>query len=172
MFNVVLWRPEIPANTGNIGRLCLGAGATLHIVRPMRFIVNDRYLKRAGLDYWDKLDVRYHDSLDELAAVTPPQRTWLMTTKAARSYADETFRPGDAFVFGPEGSGLPEEMLAAAPNRCLRIPMTDAVRSINLANSVAVVLYEAWRQCEYRLPSVAHRVEMAPTDKTSSVEDA
>lgn len=172
MFHVVLWQPEIPSNTGNIGRLCLGTGATLHIVRPMRFIVNDRYLKRAGLDYWDKLDVRYHDSLDELQQTTPLERTWLLTTKGERCYADVRYQPGDALVFGPESRGLPEEMLSVAPERCLRLPMTDAVRSINLANTVAATLYEAWRQNDYRLPNRAQHDEMTQMITAARREEA
>ncbi|MCD4829978.1 MAG: tRNA (cytidine(34)-2'-O)-methyltransferase [Candidatus Cloacimonetes bacterium] len=152
MFNVVLWQPEIPANTGNIGRLCLGAGARLHIVRPMRFMVNDRQLRRAGLDYWRRLDVAFYDSLDELAGIIPPARTWLLSTKASRCYTEAEFAPGDALVFGPESRGLPADMLSAAPERCLRLPMTGEVRSLNLANTVAVALYEAWRQNAFRMP--------------------
>ena len=152
MFHVVLWQPEIPANTGNIGRLCLGCGAQLHIVRPMRFLVNDRALRRAGLDYWHRLNVNYLDSLSELEATVPPPRTWLFTTKGERCHADVRFEPGDALVFGPESRGLPQEMLDAAPQRCLRLPMTSAIRSVNLANTVAVALYEAWRQQDFALP--------------------
>ncbi len=155
MFHIVLYQPEIPANTGNIGRLCLGTGARLHIVRPMRFLVTDAALRRAGLDYWRELDVVYHDDLAELAQVSPPERTWYFTTKGTRLYTDVAYRPGDALVFGPETRGLPAEVLAAAPQRCLRLPMTSGTRSQNLANSVAVALYEAWRQNDFAMEEEA-----------------
>ncbi len=145
-FHVVLFRPEIPSNTGNIGRLCLGMNARLHIVKPMRFLITDKYLKRAGLDYWKELNPVLHDSFEECIAQFPVDRIFLCSTKSKTAYTAFDYRQGDVFVFGPETSGLPEELLDAHRERTIRIPMTDSIRSINLSNSVAVVLYEAWHQ--------------------------
>lgn len=143
---VVLYQPEIPANTGNIGRLCLGAGVELHIVRPMRFLVTDKALQRAGLDYWHRLNVHYHESLDALLTAFPDATPWFCTTKARRSYDSVPYRPGDLLVFGPESRGLPESVLSQHAQTAVTIPMTDAIRSLNLANSVSIVLFEALRQ--------------------------
>ncbi len=145
-FHVVLFRPEIPSNTGNIGRLCLGMNARLHIIKPMRFLLTDKYLKRAGLDYWEKLNPVFHESFEELIAQFPVDRIFLCSTKSKTAYTAHDYRQGDVFVFGSETSGLPEKLLDAHRDRAIRIPMTDSIRSINLSNSVAVVLHEAWRQ--------------------------
>ncbi|HNX01051.1 MAG TPA: tRNA (cytidine(34)-2'-O)-methyltransferase [Candidatus Cloacimonadota bacterium] len=148
-FRVVLFQPEIPANTGNIGRLCVGAGAELHIIKPMRFFLDDKHLKRAGLDYWDKLKLFFHDSIEELFEKYPGQNVYFCTTKTKRKYTDQCYRRGDLFVFGPESRGIPEEILNRYQDWNITIPMTGNIRSINLANSVSIILYEAWRQISF-----------------------
>jgi tRNA (cytidine/uridine-2'-O-)-methyltransferase len=146
MFNVVLVEPEIPPNTGNIGRLCLAAGSTLHLVKPLGFAIDDRTLKRAGLDYWQEVDLRLWDSFEELLkAQEKKARLFFLTTKSDRAYYDVRFRPDDFLVFGRETKGLPEAMLTANRERLLTIPM-QGTRSLNLATAVAIVLFEAVRQ--------------------------
>ncbi|MBN2829773.1 MAG: tRNA (cytidine(34)-2'-O)-methyltransferase [Candidatus Cloacimonetes bacterium] len=145
-FKVVLYQPEIPANTGNIGRLCVGSGAELHIIKPMRFILSDKQLKRAGLDYWDKLKLVMHDSLEDFLATYPDINVYYCTTKTTKRYTDVDYKPGDAFIFGPESRGIPEDILARHKEMNITIPMSADIRSINLANSVGIVLYEAWRR--------------------------
>jgi len=146
MFNVVLVEPEIPPNTGNVGRLCLATKSTLHLVKPLGFSLEDRQLKRAGLDYWDDVDVKIWDSLDALIkAKQPNERCFFMTTKTERAYWAVQFRPGDFLVFGRETKGLPEDLLAANEEQCITIPMAGT-RSLNLATAVGIVLFEAIRQ--------------------------
>ena len=146
MFNVVLVEPEIPPNTGNVGRLCLATRSILHLVRPLGFSTDDRSLKRAGLDYWSEVDLRYWDSLGELQAAQPPTtRYFYLTTKSERAYYSVGFQPGDFLVFGRETKGLPEALLRSNPERSLTIPM-HGTRSLNLATAVAIVLFEAVRQ--------------------------
>jgi tRNA (cytidine/uridine-2'-O-)-methyltransferase len=146
VFNVVLVEPEIPPNTGNIGRLCLATRSTLHLVKPLGFSLDDRQLKRAGLDYWDEVDVRMWDSFEQLhASQAPDARYFFLTTKAARAYDDVRFRRGDFLVFGRETKGLPEMVLQANRDDCITIPM-HGTRSLNLATAVAIVLFEAVRQ--------------------------
>lgn len=170
MFNIVLHEPEIPANTGNIGRTCLVTGSRLHLIEPMGFIINDKNLKRAGMDYWKDLDVIIYDSwrdfleknaefldvpeimMSEAGAhkkATGTARLWMATTKARKTHSDGSYRDGDYIVFGKESAGIPEEILLEDPERCVRIPMMAEQRSLNLSNSVAVVLYEALRQNDY-----------------------
>lgn len=147
MFNVVLVEPEIPPNTGNIARLCAATGSHLHIVGVTGFRMDDRTLKRAGLDYWDEVVLHRHIDLSDLHAKFPDQRAVYLTTKAKRPYTDWRFEMGDFLVFGPETRGLPEDLLAANPDSCLTIPMSNPnVRSLNLATSAGIVLYEAIRQ--------------------------
>lgn len=147
LFNIVLIEPEIPPNTGNVARLCAATGACLHLVGKLGFSIDDRQLKRAGLDYWDKVQVRQWGTLEELQAAFPDGRFWFLSTKVARNcYDQELYQPGDFLVFGKETAGLPAELLAANQERCLTIPMPGRVRSLNLSNAVAVVLYEALRQ--------------------------
>ncbi len=149
MLNIVLVEPEIPQNTGNIARTCSCTGAVLHLVGPLGFEISDKRLKRAGLDYWHLLDVRYYDSLDEFWERNPEGTFYYCTTKAPRRYTDASF-PEDAYLmFGRETRGLPEALLRAHPERCIRIPMREQARSLNLSNSVAVVVYEALRQHEF-----------------------
>jgi tRNA (cytidine/uridine-2'-O-)-methyltransferase len=146
MFNVVLVEPEIPPNTGNVGRLCLATRSRLHLVKPLGFSLDDRQLKRAGLDYWDEVDVKIWDSFRELQrAQGPTARYFFLTTKSTHPYHDVDFCPGDFLVFGRETKGLPESLLAKNPDVCLMIPM-HGTRSLNLATAVAIVLFEAVRQ--------------------------
>jgi tRNA (cytidine/uridine-2'-O-)-methyltransferase len=146
VFNVVLIEPEIPPNTGNIGRLCLATGSTLHLVKPLGFSIDDRELKRAGLDYWKEVDVRLWDSFADLQrACEPEARLFFLTTKSSRAYYDVAFRPGDFLVFGRETKGLAEALLADNAKQLLTIPM-QGTRSLNLATAVAIVLFEAMRQ--------------------------
>jgi tRNA (cytidine/uridine-2'-O-)-methyltransferase len=146
VFNVVLVEPEIPPNTGNVGRLCLATKSTLHLVKPLGFSLEDRQLKRAGLDYWEDVDVKTWDSLDALIkAQQPGARDFFVTTKTNRAYWDVEFRPGDFLIFGRETKGLPESLLTANEPRCITIPMAGT-RSLNLATAVGIVLFEAVRQ--------------------------
>ena len=151
MFNVVLVEPEIPPNTGNIGRLCLATGSTLHLIKPLGFSLNDRQLRRAGLDYWSEADVQVWDSLTQLQSTQVSNaRCFFLTTKLGRAYWDVEFRRGDFLVFGRETKGLPKDLLAKHSDECLTIPMY-ATRSLNLATAVAIVLFEAVRQQRLRV---------------------
>ena len=146
MFNVVLIRPEIPPNTGNIGRLCLATQSTLHLVKPLGFSLDDRQLKRAGLDYWDEVSLKLWDSFEALQHSHPPDANYFfLTTKSKRPYHEATFQRDDFLVFGSETKGLPEKLLGANKERCIGIPM-HGIRSLNLATAVAIVLFEAVRQ--------------------------
>jgi tRNA (cytidine/uridine-2'-O-)-methyltransferase len=146
VFNVVLVEPEIPPNTGNIGRLCLATGSTLHLIKPLGFSIDDRELKRAGLDYWKEVDVRLWDSFGDLRQSHESEaRFFFLTTKSDRAYYDVAFQPGDFLVFGRETKGLPETLLAAHREELLTIPMRGT-RSLNLATAVGIVLFEAMRQ--------------------------
>ncbi len=149
MFDIVLVEPEIPQNTGNIARTCAATGCRLHLVRPLGFEVSDKYLKRAGLDYWRFVDVSYYDGIEELFARYPSARYWFFSTKAAKVHSEVCYAEGDFLVFGKETKGLPEDLLASRYERCVRLPMLGGIRSLNLSNSVAVAVYEAWRQCGY-----------------------
>ena len=149
MFHVVLVEPEIPQNAGNIARTCAATGSHLHMIRPLGFEVSDKYLKRAGLDYWHLVDVSYYDSFDELVEKYPSSRFFFFTTKGRARHSDAAFQDGDFLVFGKETKGLPEELLLKHKGECLRIPMFSQARSLNLSNSVAVALYEALRQNDY-----------------------
>jgi tRNA (cytidine/uridine-2'-O-)-methyltransferase len=152
MFNVVLVAPEIPPNTGNVIRLCANTGAQLHLVQPLGFDLGDKQLRRAGLDYHEYATVKVHASFDALLAAERPDpvRMYAFTTKAQRRFADAAFRPGDWFIFGSETRGLAPALLERfADERLVRLPMRPGNRSLNLSNAVAVVVYEAWRQCGY-----------------------
>lgn len=147
MFHLVLVHPEIPHNAGAAGRLCLATGSTLHLVQPLGFSIDDRQVRRAGLDYWKDVDLRIWENLDAFLAAAPPDRTWFLTTKGRTDHWEAAFQPGDYLVFGCETRGLPESVLASRHDRLLRIPMKpSSTRSLNLATAAAVVLYEAWRQ--------------------------
>ena len=146
MFNVVLVEPEIPPNTGNIGRLCLATDSNLHLIKPLGFSIDDRELKRAGLDYWKEVDVRLWDSFEQLLrSIQSPARFFFLTTKSDRPYYDVRFEPGDFLVFGRETKGLPGDLLAEHAEELLTIPMRGT-RSLNLATAVGIVLFEAMRQ--------------------------
>jgi len=147
--NIVLVEPEIPQNTGNIARTCAAVGASLHLVKPLGFEIDDKKLKRAGLDYWDKLDITYYDSLDDFLDRNRDEAMFFFTTKAKRSYTDAVYPKRVFIVFGKETKGLPEELLYANPEKCVRIPMRDTLRSLNLSNSVAVAVYEVLRQRDF-----------------------
>lgn len=146
MLNIVLLEPEIPANTGNIGRTCVAAGARLHLIEPMGFRISQKEVKRAGLDYWDKLDVTVYDSYSDFLEKNPGAKIYFATTKAKYTYADVSFEEDAYIMFGKESAGIPEEILVEHPEECIRIPMFGEIRSLNLSNSVAIVLYEALRQ--------------------------
>lgn len=156
MFHIVLYEPEIPPNTGNIIRLCANAGASLHLIHPLGFRLDDAKLRRAGLDYREWADVREYGNLDEFVERARPGRLFALSTKGRRCYADADFRPNDALLFGPESRGLPEALLASLPKpHLLHVPMKPESRSLNLSNTVALVLYEAWRQNGF--PGAAER---------------
>ena len=149
MLNIVLVEPEIPANTGNIARTCAATGSVLHLVKPLGFDISDKAVRRAGLDYWHLVDVRVYEDLGDFFQKTGAKDIWLMTTKAPRSYAQAEFSPDCYLVFGKETKGLPEELLAQHPDRCLRIPIRAEARSLNLSNSVAITVFEALRQQDF-----------------------
>jgi tRNA (cytidine/uridine-2'-O-)-methyltransferase len=151
MFNVVLVEPEIPPNTGNVARLCLATGSRLHLVKPLGFSVDDRQLRRAGMDYWRQVDLQYWEDLNSFETATrTPARRFFFTTKTDRNYWDAEFEPEDYLVFGRETRGLPESLLDAQSEGCLTIPMQPGARSLNLATAVAVVLFEAVRQLKQK----------------------
>lgn len=146
MLNVVLHEPEIPANTGNIGRTCVAAGARLHLIRPLGFRLGEKELKRAGLDYWDKLDVTVYDNFADFIEKNPQAKLYMATTKAQKTYAEVVYEEGCYIMFGKESAGIPEEILVEHRDTAIRIPMLGDIRSLNLSNSVAIVVYEALRQ--------------------------
>lgn len=147
--NVVLIQPQIPQNTGNIARTCAATGARLHLVGPMGFSIDDKKLKRAGLDYWRYLDISYYESTDEFFEKCPKSKCRFFTTKAQNCHSETDYPDGSYLVFGREDAGLPEELLVANPALCVRLPMRDGLRSLNLSNTVAVGVYEVLRQWEY-----------------------
>lgn len=144
--NIVLVEPEIPQNTGNIVRTCVATGAVLHLVRPLGFSTEDKYLKRAGLDYWKEAQIYYYDNLSQLREKYPDNRFFYCTTKALHTYTDVSYEDDCFLVFGKESAGLPEEILVENKEFCIRIPMRGTIRSLNLSNAVAIVVYEAYRQ--------------------------
>ena len=149
MINIVLHEPEMPANTGNIGRTCVAAGARLHLIGPLGFSLNEKMLKRAGLDYWDKLDVTVYDDYNDFLEKNPGARIYMATTKAHKVYSEVSYEPDCYIMFGKESAGIPEEILVDNEDTCIRIPMIGDIRSLNLSNSVAIVLYEALRQNQF-----------------------
>lgn len=146
MLNIVLLEPEIPANTGNIGRTCVAAGARLHLIEPMGFQINEKQVRRAGLDYWDKLDYRVYDSYPHFLQKNPGAKIYMATTKAKQVYSEVLYEEDCYIMFGRESAGIPEEILVEHEETAVRIPMFGDIRSLNLGNSVAIVLYEALRQ--------------------------
>lgn len=150
MFDLLLFEPEIPPNTGNAIRLCANTGARLHLIRPLGFDLDDRNLRRAGLDYHEYASLQVHDSLDAALAAIAPPRLFALSTRNSARYDQPRYRAGDAFLFGPETRGLPDAVLAGIPDRHrLRLPMRPGNRSLNLSNAVAVVAFEAWRQLDF-----------------------
>lgn len=144
--NIVLFEPEMPANTGNIGRTCVATGTKLHLIEPLGFKLNEKAIKRAGLDYWDKLDVTIYSDFQDFMNKNPGAKIYMATTKAETVYSDVSYEPDCFIMFGKESGGIPEELLLENQDTCVRIPMWGDIRSLNLSNSVAVVLYEALRQ--------------------------
>lgn len=148
--NIVLHEPEIPQNTGNISRTCAVTHSKLHLIKPLGFSVDDRYLKRSGLDYWQYLDVRYYENFQDFLDKNPNAKIFMATTKAKKIYTDVTYSENDFIMFGKESAGIPEEILLKYKDTSVRIPMYDELRSLNLSNSVAIILYEALRQQNFR----------------------
>ena len=149
MFNIILYQPEIPPNTGNIIRLCANTGANLHLIKPMGFALEDKALKRAGLDYHEFADINIHENFEDCLQVLGKTRIFACSTKGTQNYADVTYENNDSFLFGPETRGLPKEILDKFT--VIKIPMQPNCRSLNLSNSVAVIVYEAWRQKEFKI---------------------
>ena len=159
--NIVLYEPEIPQNPGNIGRTCVATGTRLHLIEPMGFVINDKNLKRAGMDYWKDLDVTIYDDWNDFMEKNPDAKLYMATTKGKHVYSDAKFEPDSYIVFGKESAGIPEELLIQYPEQCVRIPMMGETRSLNLSNSVAIVLYEALRQngfLQMKLEGELHRL--------------
>lgn len=159
MLNIVLVEPEIPQNCGNIARTCAATRSRLHLIRPLGFDISEKAVKRAGLDYWDMVDIRVYDNLDDFFSQNPNIDLWLATTKAPRDYTQAEFRDGCYLFFGKETAGLPAHLRQTYYERCIRIPMREDARSLNLANSVAVLTYEALRQLDF--PNLSGVGEMA-----------
>lgn len=147
--NIVLYEPEIPANTGNIGRTCTATGTTLHLIEPLGFEITEKALRRAGLDYWSKLDVRVYKNFNDFLEKNPGAKIYMATTKAQHIYTEVSYEPDCYIMFGKESAGIPEEILVEHENTAIRIPMNYEIRSLNLSNSVAIVLYEALRQNQF-----------------------
>lgn len=150
MLNIVLLEPEIPANTGNIGRTCCATGTRLHLIEPLGFSLSEKALKRAGMDYWQDLDVKVYDDYEDFLRKNPGARIYFATTKAPNVYSEAHFEPDCYIMFGKESAGIPEKILVENQDTCIRIPMNENIRSLNLSNSVAIVLYEALRQNSFK----------------------
>ncbi len=147
--NIVLYEPEIPSNTGNIGRTCVATGTRLHLIEPLGFRLNEKTVRRAGMDYWEHLDVTRYDDWTDFLERNPGAKIYMATTKAKHVYTEVSYEPDCYIMFGKESAGIPEEILVQHPDECVRIPMLGETRSLNLANSVAIVLYEALRQQDF-----------------------
>ena len=159
--NIVLYEPEIPANTGNIGRTCVATGTRLHLIEPLGFRLNEKALARAGMDYWKELDVTTYVNWEEFMEKNPNAKIYMATTKGKHVYSDVKYEPDCYIMFGKESAGIPEEILVEHPQECIRIPMIGETRSLNLSNSVAIVLYEALRQNQFdhmKLEGELHRL--------------
>ncbi|MCI8371097.1 MAG: tRNA (cytidine(34)-2'-O)-methyltransferase [Lachnospiraceae bacterium] len=144
--NIILFEPEIPANTGNIGRTCVAAGVKLHLIKPLGFRLDEKAIKRAGMDYWNELDVKTYINFEDFLEKNPQAKIYMATTKARKVYTEVSYEPDCYIMFGKESAGIPEEILVKYEETCIRIPMKDEIRSLNLSNSAAIVLYEALRQ--------------------------
>lgn len=159
--NIVLYEPEIPANTGNIGRTCVATGTRLHLIEPLGFLLNEKAIKRAGMDYWQDLNVTRYLNWQDFLAKNPGAKIYMATTKGRRVYTEVSYEPDCYLMFGKESGGIPEEILKEHPEECVRIPMVGETRSLNLSNSVAIVLYEALRQNQFaqmKLEGQLHRL--------------
>ena len=148
--HIILHQPEIPGNTGNIGRTCVATGTSLHLIEPLGFRLDEKSIRRAGMDYWKDLDVTRYMNFQEFQEKHPDAKIWMATTKAKHTYTEVEYGPGDYIMFGRESAGIPEELLVEHEERCIRIPMLPAIRSLNLSNAVSIVLYEALRQNGFR----------------------
>ena len=165
--NIVLHEPEIPSNTGNIGRTCTATGTALHLIEPLGFHLTSRELKRSGMDYWEQLELHRYADYEDFLEQNPGARIWYATTKAERSYTDVVFQPEDYIMFGKESAGIPEEILVQHREQCIRIPMLEETRSLNLSNSAAIILYEALRQNHFaglEPKGALHRLSWENTD--------
>ena len=159
--HIILHQPEIPANTGNIGRTCVATGTDLHLIEPLGFRLTEKEIKRAGMDYWEHLNVTRYMNFDEFKSLHPGAKIWMATTKAKHVYTDVSFGPNDFIMFGKESAGIPEAISVAPADTCIRIPMLSQIRSLTLSNSVAIVLYEALRQQNFsqmQLEGELHRL--------------
>lgn len=159
--NIILHQPEIPSNTGNIGRTCVATATKLHLIEPLGFRLNEKSVKRAGMDYWEHLEVTRYVNFEDFKRQHPNAKIWMATTKAEHVYTDVKFEEDDFIMFGKESAGIPEEILVEYEETCIRIPMLDKIRSLNLSNSVAVILYEALRQTQFhnmQLAGQLHRL--------------
>ena len=159
--NIVLHEPEIPANTGNIGRTCVATGTRLHLIEPLGFSLSEKHLKRAGMDYWSQLEVERYVNYEDFLQRNPGAKIYMATTKAKKIYSEASYEPDCYIMFGKESAGIPEEILVEHPEECVRIPMIGETRSLNLSNSVAIVLYEALRQNQFdhmKLEGDLHRL--------------
>ena len=165
MINIVLHEPEIPANTGNIGRTCVAAGLKLHLIKPLGFDIDEKAVKRAGLDYWDKLDLAVYDNYEDFMAKNPGAKVYMATTKAEKIYSEAHFEPNCYIMFGKESAGIPEEILIHHKDTAIRIPMIGDIRSLNLSNSVAVVAYEALRQNNFEHMQLQGKLHRLSWDK-------
>jgi tRNA (cytidine/uridine-2'-O-)-methyltransferase len=166
--HIILHQPEIPANTGNIGRTCVATGTRLHLIEPLGFKINEKEIRRAGLDYWKNLNVSSYVSFDEFRKQNPGAKIWMATTKAKQLYTDVEYGEGDFIMFGKESAGIPEDILVDHEETCIRIPMFPAIRSLNLANSVAIILYEGLRQSGFkdmRYEGELHRLKWKENQK-------
>ncbi|SFU74925.1 tRNA (cytidine(34)-2'-O)-methyltransferase [Butyrivibrio sp. INlla21] len=148
--HIILHQPEIPQNTGNIGRTCVATGTDLHLIEPLGFRIDEKKLRRAGMDYWKKLDLTRYVDFNDFKEKHPNAKIWMATTKAKRTYTEVSFGMDDYIMFGKESAGIPEEILVENEETCIRIPMGEDIRSLNLSNSVAIVLYEALRQNDFK----------------------
>lgn len=159
--HIILHQPEIPGNTGNIGRTCVATGTPLHLIEPLGFRLDEKAIRRAGMDYWKDLDVHRYVNFEDFQEKNPNAKIWFATTKAKKMYTEAVFEPDDYIMFGKESAGIPEEILIEHQENCIRIPMSPDIRSLNLSNSVAVVLYEALRQngfCGLQREGELHRL--------------
>lgn len=160
--NIVLHEPEIPANTGNIGRTCVATGTSLHLIKPLGFDISDKAVRRAGMDYWKELDLHVYEDFEEFVEKNPGARIYMATTKARKAYTEVEYKENDFIMFGKESAGIPEEILVKYEDTSVRIPMIGEIRSLNLSNSVSIILYEALRQQDFegmRLKGNLHRLK-------------